>query len=138
MALILNNYARNADGNTVAGLITWLRANLTGGALNFHASTVAYPTVATVAAGVPYATRFLYSTPMTLAQSGTSLIFTGGATVIPTTSATVGWISLYGSNSAYGFVSNSIGLPGSGAIFIFSTLNVVAGQSFTVSMNLKA
>jgi hypothetical protein len=137
MALILNNYARNADGNTVAGLITWLRANLAGGALNFHPTTATYPTVATVAAGVPYTTRFVYITPVTITQSGSSIILTGVTTVTPATSATIGWVSLYGSNSAYGFVSNSIGLPGSGAVFILSTLNAVAGQPFTVSMNLK-
>lgn len=140
MALIFNNFARNADGNTTGGIIAVLRYwyNSNGMTIRIYPTTVAYPSTASrVAASGPGG--YLGSCAPTPQQSGASLIAGGTTSFNPSVTGTASWAMIYQSASPSAcFFTDSVGLPGTGKIISLSTMDLVALQAVTVALTLKA
>lgn len=141
MALILNPYAHNTAGNTVGGILSLIKTRLeVSGSLSIkvYPASVAYPSLAVRVAGTAQ-TGFLgtasFAAP--LAISGVNLIGITGGTFTPTVTGTVAWAFIT-TNQGQTIFTDSVGLPGAGAVITLTTLNLVAGTPATLAFSLRA
>lgn len=129
MALQFNQYSKQ-------GLIQSIKAACgSTSVLYLYLTDVSYPAVAP---SNPLSSYTATYTNLTSSISGNSIILSGNLSYNSVKSGTISWFHLHnGSLPANGFISDSVGLSGSGSILTVNTINPSVNSTITVSFSLS-